>query len=300
MDKYREMQIFTAVNDAGSFVGASETLGLSKAAVSRTLSGLEQRLGVRLLNRSTRHLSLTPEGALFLARCREILSSINAAEAELSMHRLSASGTLKATAPLSFGVRHLAPLWDEFLSMHPDVRLDLELSDRVVDLVDEGFDLAIRIGKLPDSGLVSRKLASTRLVLCAAPAYLARRGVPPHPEALMEHDIVGYSLLTTGDTWLFEGPDGPVSVRVSPQIRVNNGDTGLAIAVCGRGIHLWPSFLVEADLRSGALVEILKEFRAPTFDISAVYPSRKHVLPKIRVAVDFFFERFSLASWMTV
>jgi DNA-binding transcriptional LysR family regulator len=178
MDKFQEMCVFAGVADAGSFVGAADALGMSKAAVSRHVSDLEQRLGVRLMQRTTRKLSLTPEGEVFLSRCRDILASIEASEAELSTRTASASGLLKVSVPVSFATRHLAPLWSDFLAAHPRLTLDVHLADRVVDLVDEGFDLAVRIARLPDSSLVSRKLASTRLVLCAAPSYLRRRGTP--------------------------------------------------------------------------------------------------------------------------
>ena len=176
MDKFQEMRVFAGVVDAGSFVAAADHLGMSKAAVSRYVAQLEQRLGVRLMHRTTRKLSLTQEGEVFLARAREILASIEASEAELSTHADTASGLVKVNVPVSFGIQHLAPLWGEFLDAHPRVSLDVQLADRVIDLVDEGFDLAVRIARLPDSSLVSRQLASTRLVLCASPAYLERRG----------------------------------------------------------------------------------------------------------------------------
>lgn len=178
MDKYQEMRVFAAVVDAGSFVAAADALGMSKAAVSRYVSDLEQRLGVRLMHRTTRTHSLTQEGELFLARSREILASIAESEAEVSTRADMASGLLKVSVPVSFGIEHLAPLWSEFLEAHPRVSLDVQLADRVIDLVDEGFDLAVRIARLPDSSLVSRKLAVTRLVLCASPKYLERRGAP--------------------------------------------------------------------------------------------------------------------------
>jgi len=181
MDKYQEMRVFAAVVEASSFVAAADSLGMSKAAVSRHVAELEQRLGVRLMHRTTRKLSLTPEGEVFLARCRDILSSIEASEAEISTHSVTVGGLLKLSVPVSFGIRHLAPLWHEFLALHPQVSLDVQLADRVIDLIDEGFDLAIRIARLPDSTLISRQIASTRLVLCAAPGYLRRRGAPKHP-----------------------------------------------------------------------------------------------------------------------
>ena len=287
MDKYQEMRVFTAVVDASSFVAAGDALGMSKAAVSRYVSELEQRLGVRLMHRTTRKLSLTPEGEVFLARCREILASIDASEAEISTRSLTASGLLKVSVPVSFGIKHIAPLWAEFLNAHPQVTLDVQLADRVVDLVDEGFDLAVRIARLPDSSLVSRRLASTRLVLCAAPSYLKRRGTPQHPSELTQHDVVGYSLMAMGDQWQFTGPEGPVSVKVRPRMWSNNGDTCISAALQGAGIQLQPTFLIEQQLASGHLVEILPQYRSVELGIYAVYPSRKFVLPKVRALVEF-------------
>jgi DNA-binding transcriptional LysR family regulator len=161
------------------------------------VSELDQRSGVRLLHRTTRRLSLTPEGAVFLSRCRDILSSIEASEFEISTRSLSVSALLKVSVPVSFGIRHLAPLWPEFLALHPQLKMDVQLADRVIDLVDEGFDLAIRIARLDDSSLIARQIAGTRLVLCASPAYLQRKGTPQHPRDLAAHDVLGYSLLAT-------------------------------------------------------------------------------------------------------
>ncbi len=287
MDKYQEMRVFTAVVDAASFVGAGDALGMSKAAVSRYVSELEQRLGVRLMHRTTRKLSLTPEGELFLARCRDILASIDASEAEISTRSVTASGLLKVSVPVSFGISHLAPLWSEFLDRHPQITLDIQLADRVIDLVDEGFDLAVRIARLPDSSLVSRRLASTRLVLCAAPSYLKRRGTPQHPSELTQHEVVSYSLMAMGDQWQFIDPEGPVSAKVRPRMWSNNGDTCISAALQGAGIQLQPTFLIEQQLASGQLVEILPQYRSVELGIYAVYPSRKFVLPKVRALVEF-------------
>ncbi len=287
MDKYQEMRVFTAVVDAASFVGAGDALNMSKAAVSRHISDLEQRLGVRLMHRTTRKLSLTSEGEVFLARSREILASIEASEAELSTRSVTASGLLKISVPVSFGIRHLAPLWSEFLGAHPQITLDIQLADRVIDLVDEGFDLAVRIARLPDSSLVSRRLASTRLVLCAAPSYLKRRGTPQHPSELTQHEVVSYSLMAMGDQWQFIGPEGPVSAKVRPRMWSNNGDTCISAALQGAGIQLQPTFLIEQQLASGQLVEILPQYRSVELGIYAVYPSRKFVLPKVRALVEF-------------
>lgn len=287
MDKYQEMRVFSAVVDASSFVAAAENLSMSKAAVSRYVSELEQRLGVRLMHRTTRKLSLTPEGEVFLTRCREILSSIDAAEAEVSTRSVSVSGLLKVSVPVSFGIRHLAPLWHEFLDLHPQVSLDVQLADRVIDLVDEGFDLAIRIGQLTDSSLISRQIASTRLVLCAAPAYLQRKDAPQHPSELAKHDVLAYSLLATGDQWQFNGPDGPVRVKVRPRMWSNNGDSCVAACIQGAGIQLQPAFLIDHELQNGVLIELLPEFRAATLGIYAVYPTRKFVPPKVRALLEF-------------
>ena len=297
MDKYQEMRVFTAVVDAGSFVAAADALGMSKAAVSRYVSELEQRLRVRLLHRTTRKLSLTAEGELFLARCREILAGIEESEAELSTRRDTASGQLKVSVPVSFGIRHLAPLWSEFMQAHPRVTLDVQLADRIMDLVDEGFDLAVRIARLPDSSLVSRKLAATRLVLCASPHYLRARGTPQHPTELANHDLIGYSLLAQGDQWQFTGPDGAVSVRVRPRFWSNNGDTCVAASLRGAGLQLQPTFLIARELADGQLVEVLPEFRSVELGIYAVYPSRKFVLPKVRALVEFLAERLKDAEW---
>lgn len=278
-------------------MAASDALGLSKAAVSRYVSDLERRLGARLMHRTTRKLSLTPEGEIFLARCRVILESIEESEEEISSRGLNASGTLRVTAPVSFGIRHLAPLWSDFLKAYPEVKVDLELSDRVVNLVEEGFDLAIRIGQLNDSTLVCRQLTSTRLVLCASPDYLKCHGTPSHPAELTEHETFSYSLLSTGHTWKFDGPEGRVDVRVSPRMTSNNGDTGVEVCVRGGGIHLWPSFLVEQQLRKGELVEILPTFKASIFGVYAVYPSKKHVSPKVRALVDFLMHKLNNKRW---
>jgi DNA-binding transcriptional LysR family regulator len=300
MDKFQEMRVFTAVVDGSSFVAAANSLGLSKAAVSRYVSELEQRLGVRLMHRTTRKLSLTTEGEVFLARCRDILSSIEASETEISTRSAKVSGLLRVSLPVSFGIRHLAPLWHAFLTLHPQVSLDVQLSDRVIDLVDEGFDLALRIARLPDSSLVSRQIASTRLVLCAAPSYLLRKGRPKHPSELAAHDVLGYSLLATGDQWHFEGPQGPVTVKVRPRFVSNNGDSCIAACVQGAGIQLQPTFLIDEAIRQGSLVEILPQFRAATLGIYALYPTRRFVLPKVRALVDFLHTQLHEEPWNRV
>ncbi|WP_159688830.1 LysR family transcriptional regulator [Cognatazoarcus halotolerans] len=293
MDRFLEMQTFAAVVDAGSFVKAADVLEMSKAAVSRHVGELETRLGVRLLHRTTRRLSLTEEGEVFYQRCRELLSGLEEAEAELDSRSAAARGLLRVNAPVTFGIRHLAPLWGAFREQHPQVQLDVTLSDRTVDLVEEGYDLAIRIASLPASTLVSKRLASTRMVLCASPVYLQARGVPEHPLELAGHDIISYSYLATRDEWHFDGPGGPVSVKTAPVMHTNSGDTCRAAALAHQGIILQPTFLVGSDLVSGALVELMPEFRSLEFGIFAMYPTRKHVAPKVRALVDFLARQFA-------
>ncbi len=299
MDKFLEMQTFAAVVDAGSFIKAADSLAMSKATVSRYVGDLESRLGVRLLHRTTRRLSLTEEGQVFHARCKELLSGVDEAEAEITAGNADARGLVRVNAPVSFGIRHLAPLWGEFMALHPMVSLDVTLNDRQVDLVEEGYDLAIRIAALPNSTLVSRRLSTTRLVLCASPQYLAKRTIPRHPSELAEHAIIAYSYWSTKDEWHFEGPQGKVSVRTQPRIHTNNGDTCRAVALAHQGVILQPTFLIGEDLAAGTLVELMPEFKSFEAGIHAVYPTRKHVAPKVRVLIAFLAERLSqlCLSW---
>ena len=297
MDKFLEMQTFAAVVDAGSFVRAAESLDMSKAAVSRYVADLEGRLGVRLLHRTTRKLSLTEEGRAFHARCKALLGELEEAEAEITASATRASGLVKINVPVTFGILHLAPLWSDFMAANPGVTLDVTLSDRVVDLVDEGYDLAVRIGSLPNSSLVSRKLASTRVVLCASPAYLKKHGRPKHPADLAAHTVLAYSLLVMGDHWAFEGPQGTEHAVVHPVLRTNSGDTCRAAALKHQGIIFQPSFLVEDDLRSGALVELMPQYRSAEFGIYAVYPSRQFVSAKVRLLIEFLAKALGDASW---
>jgi DNA-binding transcriptional LysR family regulator len=299
MDKTQEMASFVAVVEAGSFVAAADVLGLSKAAVSRQVGELERRLGARLLHRTTRRLSLTDDGQRFHARAKELLAAIDEAESEITSRSGEPSGLLRINAPLTFGVLHLAPLWGRFADAHPKVSLEIDLSDRIVDLVEEGYDLAVRITNLPSSQLVSRQLASSRMVLCASPEYLARQGIPAHPRDLAAHRVISYSYWSTRDEWSFTGPDGEVQVRTQPRIHANNGDTCRVAALDHQGIILQPDFLVGDDLRQGTLVELLPDYASLTIGIHAVYPSRKYLPIKTRRMVDYLAAAFATPSWAT-
>lgn len=295
MDRFLEMQTFTAVVDAGSFVKAADVLGMSKAAMSRYVGDLETRLGVRLLHRTTRRLSLTGEGQVFYARSKELLADVDEAEAEITSRSGAASGLLRINAPFTFGILHLAPLWGVFRNQYPNVALDVTLSDRLVDLVEEGYDVAIRIATLPSSTLISKRLTSTRMVLCASPAYIALHGAPSHPADLARHAVIAYSYWSTKDEWHFDGPLGPASVKTLPAIHTNSGDTCRVAALAHQGIIMQPSFLVGDDLAAGTLVELMPQFRCMELGVYAVYPTRKHVSPKVRALIDFLSRQFAQA-----
>ena len=293
MDRFLEMQAFNAVVDAGSFVKAAEVLEMSKASVSRYVFDMEMRLGVRLLHRTTRRLSLTEEGRVFYARSKELLEELEQAEAEITSRSGAVGGLLRINAPFTFGILHLAPLWGIFKAGNPKVTLDITLADRVVDLVDEGYDLAIRIARLENSTLVSKLLTTTRMVLCASPEYVKAHTAPKHPADLAGHSVIAYSYWSTKDEWHFDGPKGAVSVKTNPIIYTNSGDTCRAAALAHQGIILQPTFLVGQDLLNGTLVELMPEFHSQEMGIYAVYPTRKHLSAKVRVLIDFLVSHLS-------
>ncbi|HBH36924.1 MAG TPA: LysR family transcriptional regulator [Curvibacter sp.] len=296
MDQFKDIEAFVAVAQLGSFVKAADKLGLSKAMVSRHVSELEARLGVRLMQRSTRRLSLSDAGAEYLQRCVQILAELAEANAAISAGAVQARGLLKISAPLTFGIRHLAPLWGEFLRVHPQVELEVNLNDRVVDLIEEGYDLAVRIGQLPPSTLVARRIASTRLLLCASPRYLQQAAPIRELADLAQHDVIAYSYLATGEQWHFSGPEGARSITVHPRLRSNSGDTCRAAALADQGVVFQPGFLVGEDLKAGRLVQILPQYAGPELDISVVYASRQHLSHKVRAMVEFLATAFAQAG----
>ena len=293
MNKFQEITTFTAVVDSGSFVKAADRLNMSKAAVSRHLVDLETRLGIRLLHRTTRKLSLTEEGEIFYGRCKEILETIESAENEITSHTDDVSGHIRINAPFSFGIRKLAPLWGMFHQKYPKVTLDVVLSDRLVDVVDEGYDIAIRIAALSNSTMVSKKLTDTRIVLCASPKYLKEHGIPKKPADLANHQVINYSYWAGKEEWIFNGPNGKESVNIKPFMQTNNGDTCLIAALANQGIVLQPSFIVGDAIRAGDLVEIMPKYKSIELGIYAIFPTRQHIAPKVRVLIDFLVEYFS-------
>lgn len=297
MNKLREIECFVAVAELGSFVKAADALGISKAAVSRTVLELEARLGSRLMQRTTRRLSLTEAGTLYLERCKQIVAALEEADDLLSAGAANPTGLLRINAPLTFGVLHLAPLWPMFLERHPGVALDITLSDRIVDIIDEGYDMAIRIARLSDSTLVHRKLTTTNLQVCASPAYLEKHGTPMHPHELAQHQAICYSYNASKDDWQFTGPEGPVNVKVNSRMHVNNGDSCVEAALGGIGVTRQPTFMIDRHLRSGQLVPILTHYTSPELGIYAVYPSRAHLPAKVRAMLDFLSEAFQQVHW---
>ncbi|SFU58700.1 LysR family transcriptional regulator [Pseudoduganella namucuonensis] len=298
MDRLRALEVFVEVVRKEGFARAAEALDTSPANVTRYISDLESHLHTRLLNRSSRRMSLTSSGEALFERAKSILDEVAEAEAIVSSAAMQPRGLLRINAPLSFGVQHLAPLWPRFMERYPDVQLEIALIDRVVDIVEEGYDMAVRISRAGSTAHVARKLASSRHVLCASPDYLARRGTPRTPSDLLGHDCIGYSYMASDDWVVFDPAGKEHTVRVPFILRTNNGDTARAVALGGQGVILQPTFLVGADLREGRLLRVLPDHRLPDIDIQAVYPSRRHLSAKVRVMIDFLAESFQdTPSW---
>lgn len=291
-DPLEGMNVFAAVVDAESFTGAARALRLSKGAVSLQIQKLEDRLGVRLLNRTTRRLSLTDEGRAFYEHCRRILDEAREAVDALDSLGAAPRGVLRINAPMSFGTLHLGPAVADFMQMYPDIQIDLVLNDRLVDVVEDGFDMAIRISRMPDSSLIARRLAPCRLVLLASPNYWNKHGRPSHPSDLKNHDALIYHYLPEPDTWTFKGPDGRFSVTVSGRMRANNGEVLLEAAKHGQGVYLTPTFFCCGEIQSGELEVALADFEDDPISVYAVYPHRRHLSPRVRAFVDFLADRF--------
>jgi DNA-binding transcriptional LysR family regulator len=293
MDRLRAFEVFVTVVSQGSFTRAADKLDTSPANVTRYVNELEASLGARLLNRTSRRLSLTETGKTLYDRALSILEDMAEAEAIASTAAIQPRGRLRVNAPLSFGILHLAPLWPRFCALYPDIELDVSLVDRVVDLVEEGYDLAVRISRGGSPALVSRKLATTHHLICASPDYLARHSAPTRPEDLKDHVCIAYTYSDSVDDWrLLDDAGKEHIVAVRHIMRTNNGDTARAAALAGVGIIRQPTFLIGEDLRRKRLVPMLTGYHMPETDVLAVYPSRRHLSAKVRVMVDFLAEAF--------
>ncbi|MCP5366513.1 MAG: LysR family transcriptional regulator [Hyphomicrobiales bacterium] len=286
------MAVFARVVEAGSFSRAAQDLGMSKSAVSKQVARLEDRLRARLLNRTTRRIGLTEVGTAFYERCARILTEVQEAEEAVSNLQAEPRGTLRVNAPMSFGIDHLAPCLPDFMARHPDLVVDITLNDRVVDLIDEGFDVGVRITRLPDSSLVARRLAPFRSVVCAAPDYWRRHPRPAHPADLAHHNCLIYTYMQSQNAFEFDGPDGPLRVRVDGTLRANNGDVLRNAAVGGLGVYIAPTFIVGEELVAGRLEAVLHDYTRSARSIYAVYPHNRHLSAKVRVFVDFLARRF--------
>ena len=298
MDKLKQIETFAAVAARGSLVAAARAEDVAPAVIGRRLDALERRLGVKLLVRTTRRLSLTHEGSAFLEDCQRVLADLANAEASVSAGGVKASGHLRITSPAGFGRRHVAPLVPRFLALHPEVSLSLNLSDRVVDIVNESFDCAVRVGDLPDSSLVSVRLAANRRLCVATPAYLKRAGTPQHPDDLSRHEC----LALTSDAsqtrgWAFT-VDGALAYR-RPAGRLNCSDGQVLHAWCAAGLGLaWRStWEVEQELNAGELVSVLDHYAAPPNGIYAVFPQAKHLALRVRLWIDFLKHTYGDAAY---
>jgi len=297
MDRFEDMQTFVRVAESGSMTRAAERLGVAKSAVSRRLAELEAHLGAQLLQRTTRRLTLTETGRSFYERCQRILADLEEAEQAVAQAQGTLRGTLRVAVPHSFGLLHLGPAISAFTETHPEIRFDLDFNDRQVDLVADGFDVAIRIAQLADSTLIARRLATVRHVVCASPDYLAAHGTPRSPEELAAgagHRCLGYSNVADPAAWSYRDPGGNArTVKVELAMRANSGDFLSRAAAAGRGIILEPIFIAYRAVERGELVPILTHVAWPVLDAHAVYPHTRHLSRRVRAFVDFLVERFA-------
>lgn len=296
MHDLEQLQIFVHVVRDGGFTQAAQSLGVSKSFASRQVGALEDRLGARLLNRTTRKLTLTDVGAVFYETCRRVLDELAEAEASVTDLQTAPRGTLRVAAPMSFGVRYVAPEIATFLARHDELAIHLDLADRRVDLLDEGFDLAIRIGKLADSSLVARKLGVTDVLLVASTAYLDARGRPKVPDDLREHECLHYAYSASTQVWTLTSEGDSVTVPVRGRVAANNGDAIAAAVRGGLGIAQLPDFLAAPLVREGG-VEIVLPKWVDTLGIWAIYPHNRHLSAKLRLFVDFLAERWAEPAW---
>jgi DNA-binding transcriptional LysR family regulator len=286
MDKLRAMETFVRIVDGGSLTAAAGALSMSLPSVVRTLAALEAELGVRLLNRTTRRLSLTDEGREYVERCKRVLAEVDEAEAALSARRAAPKGRLRITAPVMFGRLHVAPPVTEFILKHPALQVELTLLDRIVDLVEEGIDAGIRIARLPDSTLVAVPVGQTRRVVCASPAYLKRAGTPKTPQDLVRHRCISFSGLVADSAWRLAGGDGITQIDVMPALATNQIDAALDACLRGVGPGQFLCYQVQALLDAGKLKRVLQKFEPEPLPIQLVYPHARLLSSNVRAFVD--------------
>ncbi len=293
MDRLTEMQAFVTVVDQGGFTDAARKMGISKSAVSKHVSSLEQRLAVRLLTRTTRRVSPTEIGLAYYDRAQAVLHDAAAADEMVTAMQETPKGSLRVSVPVSFGVNQLSAAVARFLCAYPEIDINMVLDDRFVELVAEGYDMAIRVGRLEDSSLKARKLAEARIVLVAAPEYLASRGAPRSIDELSGHQLLHYTNLASGNFWKLRSPSGEErQVRVGGRLTANNGDSLMRAAEVGLGIAMLPAFILGDALESGRLVEVLPDNAPEPIGVFALYPEGRFTQPKLRALIDFLAEHF--------
>lgn len=293
MDRLGSMQVFVKAVELGSISAAALELNLSSQLAGKQIRALEQGLGIQLLQRTTRRQSLTDGGSIFYERAKNILAEMEAAEAMVAQTRSKPRGRLRVSAPITFGSRALAPSLPEYLQQHPEVSVNLSLTNRTVDLIDEGFDVVFRTGELPDSGLLARRLAPHRLVLCAAPTYLKTAPALHKPEDLPNHECLMFVLTSLRTQWSFDGPDGRVSVPIAGRFSTDSGEALRAAAVAGMGVLLQPYELVNEELQAGRLARLLPDYEPVARPLHALYAPDRRMTPKLRSFLDFAVQKFA-------
>lgn len=284
------MQVFVRVAEAGSFIAVAHQLDVDRSVVTRQIGALEKSLGIKLINRSTRRLSLSTAGAAFLEQCRVILQMVESAETGLRQERAELRGRIRLALPLMYGVSRLMPVLIRFAEQHPHIDLSLDFSDRRTNLIEEGIDLAVRISARLGPGDVARRLGSCKLLTLAAPEYLRRRGTPRHPSDLLQHDCLGYAGESQAGTWHYRRRGEPISVSLQCRLSANNGDALMQMAAQGLGITLQPDFIAERYLQSGQVVSVLRGFQPEPLGIHAVLPSNRFIPHRIAALIDFIAE----------
>lgn len=293
MDTLTSMDLFVKAVDTGSFSATARQMGLTPSAVSKQISRLEDHLGARLFNRTTRRLAPTEEGRAYYERCRRILADIDEAESAISQLNAEPRGVLRINMPVVFGRRHVVPALAGFLTRYPQVRLEVSMTDQFVDPIAEGADMLIRVGELKDSSLISRKLADARRVIAAAPDYWNRHGRPQEPRDLERHNCLIYSYLSSGNSWRMQGPDGKdYLVPTNGNIASNNAEALLEAALAGIGVINLPTWMVGQDLCAGNLEEVLQAYSKPEPAVHAIYPPGRHLSAKVRAFVDYLVDHF--------
>ncbi len=294
MNRLENMETFVRVVEAGGISAAADKLNVAKSAVSRRLKELESHIGVELLHRTTRKMNLTDTGQVYYQDCLRILDEILESDLKASLAHGNLKGSLKIALPSSFGLTHIGPAINDFLLAHPQIEFDLDFNDREVDLMKEGFDLAIRIAQLADSSLIARRIAPIRSVICTSPAYLERAGAMLSPDDLSRQQCLVYSLLRDYDYWQLIDPAGKkIKIKVQPYLKSSSGEYLIKAAVEGHGIILVPTFIAHREIENGSLVTLFSDYRFPQLNAYAIYPQTRHLSQRVRTFVDFLAERFN-------